>query len=117
MATAQKVRKYKPVPLAPEREFQHRMEQLEDSSDETAMVTLDLRRLIPAKQPGSGHEHQRAVIKAAEQIHARMMVMGRETTPWHELDLDTYDSYCIAAYTGLNAALQCAITFVPDDKL
>lgn len=116
MGTNRKARKYRPVALPPEREFERNMESLEDSSDETALVTLDLRRLIPAKQPGAGSEHQRAVVKAAEQIHARMMVMGREDTPWHELDLDTYDSYCIAAYTGLNAALQCGIAFVPEQE-
>ena len=91
------------------------MERLESAPDEVAIVSLDLRRFIPARQQDHYYEHQRAVIKAAEQIHARMMVMGREKTPWHELDLDTYDSYCIAAYTSLNAALQCGIVFVPDE--
>jgi hypothetical protein len=41
--------------------------------------------------------------------------MGLEKTAWHDLSLDTYDSYCIAAYNSLKAALQCAITFVPMD--
>lgn len=112
--TKRKLKKMRPVPLSPELEFQRNLEQLEGEPDDAAMVTLDLRRLIPAKQPGGGYEHQRAVIKAAQQIHARMTVMGRENTSWDELDMDTYDSYCIAAYTGLNAALQCGIAFVPE---
>lgn len=107
------MQKYKPVPLPADQQFELDMERLEGEPDSTAMVTLDLRRIIPAADEHKQYEHQRAVIKAAEQIHARMMVMGRETTPWNDLGIDSYDSYCIAAYNALNAALQCAITFVP----
>jgi hypothetical protein len=116
MSTKRKAKKYKPVPIPLEREFSINMERMEGEPDSVAMVTLDLRRLIPAKDQDHYYEHQRAVIKAAEQIHARMLVMGREKKLWHELDIDTYDSYCIAAYNALNVALQCGITFVPDES-
>lgn len=115
MATRRKNQKPKPVVMPVDQQFSYDMERMEGEPDEVAMVRLDLRRIIPAKDQDHYYEHQRAVIKAAEQIHARMMVMGREKTPWHDLSLDTYDSYCIAAYNSLNAALQCAITFVPMD--
>lgn len=113
MGTNRKLKKMKPVQVNSAREFEQRMESLQGAEDDTAIVSLDLRKLIPAYQPGSGSEHQRAVVKAAEQIHSRMLVMGLEKTEWHDLGIDAYDSYCIAAYTALNAALQCAITFVP----
>lgn len=116
MATMRKTKKRKPVVIPADRQFEYDMECLEGTSDEVAIVSLDLRRFIPAKDQDHYYEHQRAVIKAAEQIHARMLVMGREKTPWHDLGIDAYDSYCIAAYNALNAALQCGITFVPDEN-
>lgn len=115
MGTNRKMQKRKPVVMPADQQFQYDMERLEGASDETAIVSIDLRRFIPARQPDHFYEHQRAVIKAAEQIHARMLIMGREKMLWHELDIDTYDSYCIAAYNALNVALHCGITFVPDE--
>lgn len=115
MGTTRKMKKRRPVVMPVDQQFKYDMERLEGEPDEVAIVSLDLRRFIPAKDQDHYYEHQRAVIKAAEQIHARMMVMGREKTPWHDLDIDTYDSYCIAAYNALNVALQCGITFVPDE--
>lgn len=115
MGTNRKLQKRKPVVMPEDQQFKYDMERLEDTPDDVAIVSIDLRKFIPARQPDHFYEHQRAVLKAAEQIHARMMVMGREKTPWHELDLDTYDSYCIAAYNSLNAALQCGIVFVAEE--
>jgi hypothetical protein len=116
MGTNRKLQKRKPVVMPADQQFKYDMECLEGAPDDVAIVSLDLRRFIPAKDQDHFYEHQRAVLKAAEQIHARMMVMGREKMLWHELDIDTYDSYCIAAYNALNAALQCGITFVSDES-
>ena len=104
-------KKFKPTPIPPHREFQWRLESLEGEDKEFASVTLDLRRIIPYRDDEQFYRESRAVIKAAEQIHARMMVMGYETKHLHELGPETWDSYLFAAYSALRAGLSEAITF------
>lgn len=106
-------KKYKPVPLPPEREFRIKLESLEGEDLSTGSVTLDLRRIIPHPDSDKVYWPSRAVVKGAEQIHARMLLMNLETVPWTELSSEKYDSYCIASYDAIRAGLSEVITFEP----
>lgn len=105
-------KRYKPVPRSDLQQFRDNLEALEYQEDEFCTVNINLRKIIPLVGADFFRDSSRAVMKAAEQIHARMYVMGLEKRLWHELGIDSLDSYEIAAYDALRAALNEVVEFV-----